>query len=51
MYDIIVVGGGPAGLAASIYAARALKKTLVIEKSIFGGQITQTTKVEIIPVF
>lgn len=51
MYDIIVVGGGPAGLAASIYAARALKKTLVIEKSIFGGQITQTTKVENYPGF
>ena len=51
MYDIIVVGGGPAGLAASIYAARALKKTLVIEKSILGGQITQTMKVENYPGF
>ena len=50
-YDIIIVGGGPAGLSAAIYAARALKKTLVIEKSVFGGQITQASKVENYPGF
>ncbi len=44
-YDIIVIGGGPAGLTAAIYAARARYKVLVIEKSNFGGQITITHEV------
>ena len=51
IYDIIIIGGGPAGLSAAIYASRALKKTLIIEKSVFGGQITQTSKVENYPGF
>ena len=51
IYDIIIIGGGPAGLSAAIYASRALKKTLIIEKSIFGGQITQASKVENYPGF
>lgn len=51
MYDIIVVGGGPAGLTAALYACRANKKVLVIEKSTFGGQITFSPKVENIPGF
>ena len=51
MYDIIIVGGGPAGLAAAIYAARALKKVLLIEKATFGGQITQAVNVENYPGF
>ena len=42
MYDIIVVGAGPAGLTAALYARRAEKTVLVIEKSTFGGQITLT---------
>lgn len=50
-YDIIVVGGGPAGLAAAIYARRALKKVLIIEKNAFGGQIIASPKVENYPGF
>ena len=49
MYDIIVVGGGPAGLTAALYALRAGKSALVIEKSTFGGQITWSPKVENYP--
>lgn len=49
MYDIIIIGGGPAGLSAAIYAARALKKTLIIEEANFGGQITQALEVENYP--
>ncbi len=51
MYDIIVIGGGPAGLTAAIYARRANKSVLVIEKGSFGGQITFSPKVENIPGF
>ena len=51
MYDIIVIGGGPAGLTAAIYARRANKSVLVIEKGSFGGQITYSPKVENIPGF
>lgn len=51
MYDIIVVGGGPAGLTAAIYARRANKSALVLEKETFGGQITHSPKVENIPGF
>ena len=39
MYDIIIVGGGPAGLTAAVYALRAGKNVVVIEKNGFGGQI------------
>lgn len=51
MYDIIVVGGGPAGLVAALYSRRANKSVLVIEKETFGGQITFSPKVENIPGF
>jgi len=51
MYDIIVIGGGPAGLTAAVYARRANKSVLVIEKGSFGGQITFSPKVENIPGF
>ncbi len=51
IYDIIIIGGGPAGLTAAIYAGRANKKALVIEKGTFGGQITSSPKVENIPGF
>lgn len=51
MYDIIVIGGGPAGLTAAIYAKRANKSVLVLEKATFGGQITFSPKVENIPGF
>ena len=49
MHDIIIVGGGPAGLTAAIYALRAGKSVLVIEKAGFGGQIAFSPKVENIP--
>ena len=49
MHDIIIVGGGPAGLTAAVYALRAGKSVLVIEKSAFGGQIAYSPKVENIP--
>lgn len=51
MYDIIIIGGGPAGLVAAVYARRAQKSVLVIEKEVFGGQITFSPKVENIPGF
>ena len=51
MYDIMVIGGGPAGLTAALYARRANKSVLVIEKATFGGQITYSPKVENIPGF
>ena len=49
MYDIIVVGGGPAGMTAALYAQRNGKSALVIEKAGFGGQITHSPKVENYP--
>ena len=49
IYDIIIVGGGPAGLTAATYACRAGKSVLVIEKAAFGGQITWSPKVENFP--
>ena len=49
MYDIIVVGGGPAGMTAALYAQRNGKHALVIEKAGFGGQITNSPKVENFP--
>ncbi len=49
MHDIIVVGGGPAGLTAALYALRAGKRVLVIEKNGFGGQMTFSPKIENYP--
>ena len=49
MHDIVIVGGGPAGLTAAIYGLRAGKSVLVIEKAGFGGQIAFSPKVENIP--
>lgn len=51
MYDIIIVGAGPAGLTAALYARRAGKTVLVIEKDTFGGQITFSPKIENYPGF
>ncbi|MBO5312801.1 MAG: FAD-dependent oxidoreductase [Clostridia bacterium] len=51
MYDIIIIGGGPAGLTAGLYARRANKSVLILEKATFGGQITFSPRVENIPGF
>lgn len=51
MYDIIIIGAGPAGLTAALYACRAEKKVLVLERATFGGQITHSPKVENYPGF
>ena len=48
-YDIAIIGGGPAGLAAGLYAARARRRTLLIEKGVLGGQISLTELVENYP--
>ena len=50
MYDIIIIGGGPAGLTAAIYARRANKNVLVLEAMACGGQIVQAEKIENYPV-
>lgn len=51
MYDIIIIGAGPAGLTAAIYARRAGKSVLVLEKDTFGGQITFSPRLENYPGF
>ena len=50
MYDIIVIGAGPAGMTAAIYARRAAKTVLVLEAVTFGGQIINTPDIENYPV-
>ena len=51
LYDVIIIGGGPAGLTAGIYAGRGQLKTLILEKGLPGGQIAQTEEVENYPGF
>ena len=50
-YDVVIIGGGPAGLTAGIYAGRAQLKTVIVEKGRPGGQIAQTDEVENYPGF
>jgi thioredoxin reductase (NADPH) len=50
-YDVIIIGGGAAGLAAAIYSVRAMLKTLVIERQAMGGQILYTGEIENYPGF
>lgn len=51
MYDIIIIGAGPAGLTAAIYARQARKSVLILEKESYGGQILKATKVKNYPGF
>lgn len=51
MYDVIIIGGGPAGLSAAIYSARSGRKTLLLEGGAFGGQMALTEKIENYPAF
>ena len=51
IYDVIIIGGGPAGLTAGMYAMRAALKTVLIERGVFGGQVAITKAVENYPGF
>ncbi|MBQ0101822.1 MAG: NAD(P)/FAD-dependent oxidoreductase, partial [Firmicutes bacterium] len=51
IYDIVIIGGGPAGLTAAIYGRRQNKTVMVIEKNTFGGQTVYSPKIENIPGF
>lgn len=51
MYEVIVVGGGPAGLTAGLYASRAGLRTLLIERALFGGQIMNARRIDNYPGF
>ncbi len=49
MYDVIIIGAGPAGLTSGLYASRAGKSVLIFEGAVFGGQISQSNEVENYP--
>ena len=49
MYDVIIIGAGPAGLTAALYALRANKKVLVLEANAYGGQIANVNKIDNYP--
>jgi len=49
LYDLVIIGGGPAGLAAGVYAGRAGLKTVIVEKGLYGGQMQNTGEVENYP--
>jgi thioredoxin reductase (NADPH) len=46
LYDIIIIGGGPAGLTAGLYASRARLSTLLLERIALGGQVNNSEKIE-----
>jgi len=50
-YDVVIIGGGPAGLTSGLYSARAGLKTLLLERGMYGGQIVNAHKVENYPGF
>lgn len=49
MYDICIIGGGPAGMTAALYSARAGRSTVVLEEKTFGGQMGETSMIENMP--
>ena len=49
MYDVIIIGAGPAGLTSAIYAKRSNKDVLVLEANTYGGQIITTDKIDNYP--
>ncbi|MCF0108300.1 MAG: NAD(P)/FAD-dependent oxidoreductase, partial [Bacilli bacterium] len=49
LYDILVIGGGPSGMSAALYALRSGKSVLILEKENFGGQIANSPRVENFP--
>lgn len=51
MYDVIIIGAGPAGLTAALYASRSNLKTLILERGIYGGLMQQTDEIENYPAF
>ena len=51
LYDLVIIGGGPGGLSAAIYAMRAAMKTVLVEKGVTGGQVTMSDEVENYPGF
>lgn len=50
-YDVVIIGGGPAGMTAALYCGRARLKTILIEKSLIGGMVTYTSEIENYPGF
>ena len=50
-FDVIILGGGAAGLSAGLYSTRAMQKTLILEKLGYGGQILVTDEIENYPGF
>ncbi|MDR0401629.1 MAG: thioredoxin-disulfide reductase [Endomicrobium sp.] len=51
IYDVVIIGGGPSGLSAAIYASRAMLKTLLIEKKVCGGMMLATDRIDNYPGF
>lgn len=51
MYDLVIIGGGPAGMAAGVFAARYRLKTIILEKSVVGGQPAVAEHIENFPGF
>ncbi len=50
-YDVVIIGGGPAGLTAGLYCGRARLRTLILEKGLPGGELLNTTRIEDYPGF
>ena len=51
MYDVIIIGGGPCGVTAGVYAKRSGLKTLLFEQSVVGGQVINTYEIKNFPTY